>query len=110
VLAVLLHSRAAAVWVATASLVAWLTTLVFGMPVGLTAAGLLGYNALILASGLQGRNIPLPLALGGVVISVWLSVLFFQAQLTTLSAPFVLSAWLVISLQQLSIKEARPPR
>lgn len=52
VLAVLLCSRAAALWVAASSLIAWLTTLALSPPAGLTADGLLGYNALILASAL----------------------------------------------------------
>lgn len=97
--AVLMHSRIAALWVATASLTAWLTTIVFGLSAELTAAGLLGYNGLILAAALQHRATPVPLAIAGVVISVWLSYLFFAVDITPLSAPFVLSAWLVIAAE-----------
>jgi urea transporter len=103
VIAVMLHSRLAAAWIAAASIVAWLTTLGFGLPPGLAADGLLGYNALILAAALHGGNTPILMALCGAVASVWLSFLFFQMQVTPLSAPFVLTAWLIIGVRD------RPP-
>jgi len=97
--AVWLHSRAAAVWVAAASLIAWLAAWLSGLPGDLVAAGLLGYNGLILAAALQHRDTRPLLFTGGVVVSVWLSYLFFRAGVAPLSAPFVLSAWLVIAVE-----------
>ena len=94
-----LHSLTAALWIGGASVLAWLTALLFSLPAGLAGAGLLGYNALILAAALQHRRTRPSLFAGGVVASVWLSYLFFQVGVTPLSAPFVLSAWLVIGLE-----------
>ncbi len=101
ILAVAFHSRGAAVWVALASVVAWLTTAgSFGLlPADLAAEGLLGYNALILAAAMHMLDVPRSLALVAVMASVWLSALFFLAPVATLSAPFVLVIWLVISGQ-----------
>lgn len=97
--AVRLHSRAAAIRVLAASVLVWLTVLLFGLPSDLAAAGLLGYNGLILAAALQYRKTRPLLFIGGVVLSVWLSYLFFRADVTPLSAPFVMSAWLVIAAE-----------
>jgi len=109
IVAVLLHSRSAALWVAGASMVAWLTTLVLGLPDDLAAAGLLGYNALILAAALQHRGTFVPLAVAGVVASVWLTYVCFQFHFTPLSAPFVASAWLVIGMEWLARRTAKTP-
>jgi len=97
--AVWLHSRNAVVWIGGASLVAWLTVLLFKLPGDLAGAGLLGYNALILAAALRHRGAGVVLLTGGIVASVWLSYVFFRTGVTPLSAPFVLSAWLVIGVE-----------
>jgi len=98
-LAVWLHSRAAMVWIAAASLTAWLAAVLFQLPADLAAAGLLGYNALILAAALEHRRTRSLLFVAGVVCSVLLSCWLLEAAVTPLSAPFVLSAWLVIGLE-----------
>lgn len=108
--AVLLHSRIAALWVAAASLVAWLAALVFVMPEESIAAGLLGYNGLILAAALQHRDTPALLAAAGVVLSVWLTHLLLTAGITPLSAPFVLSAWMVIAVETMLARRRLAPR
>jgi len=94
-----LHSRQAALWVLAASALVWVVARILGMPEELAGAGLLGYNALILAAALQQRDTRRLLAGAGVVVSVWLSWQFFDAGFTPLSAPFVLSAWLVIAAE-----------
>lgn len=98
--AVALHSRAAAMWVGVASLVAWLTAAALALPAGPTAAGLLGYNALILAAALQHRKTPAVLVVVGTVMSVLLSYAFLEAGLAPLSGPFVASAWVVIAVER----------
>lgn len=108
--AVALHSRSAALRVAGASLAAWLTVLLFNLPADLAAAGLLGYNGLILAAALHHRSVRAPLFVLGVVVSVWLSYLCFRAGVTPLSAPFVLSAWLVIAAQAALARRSLPGR
>lgn len=100
-LAVVAHSRSAALWIAGSSLIAWLVVVLFSLPADLAAAGLLGYNALILAAALQHRGTHWLLFTAGVMCSVWVSYLFFRVDVTPLSAPFVLSAWLVIAVERL---------
>lgn len=97
--AVLLHSRTATMWVGAASLLAWLTALLFTLPAGLTATGVLGYNGLILAAALQHRNTSVPLGIAGVVLSVWLTYLLLVTGVTPLSVPFVVSTWIVIAAE-----------
>jgi len=99
--AVWLHSRTAATWVIAASFVAWLAAVLAHLPADLTAAGLLGYNAMILAAALQHRDTRRVLFVAGVATSVLLSYLCFRADIVPLSAPFVLSAWLVIAIEVL---------
>lgn len=107
--AVWLHSARAALWIAGASLVAWLTAVLFDLPDGLIAAGMLGYNGLILAAALQHRATRLSLFTGGVALSVGLTYWFLQSGTTPLSAPFVLSAWLVIAVERGLARRARAP-
>jgi len=97
--AVLLHSRTSAAWVGAASAIAWLSAELFRLPPGPCAAGLLGYNALVLAAALEHRSTNIPLAAGGIVLSVVLTDLLLEAGITPLSIPFVVSAWLVIGVQ-----------
>lgn len=98
--AVLLHSRTAAAWVVAASVVAWLTAWLMELPPALCAAGLLGYNALILAAALERRAIAIPLAVAGVILSVFLADLLLETGVTPLSVPFVASAWAVIAVNK----------
>lgn len=100
-IAVWWHSRAAVLWIGGASLIAWLAVLVLDLAGDTAAAGLLGYNALILAAALQHRGTRFVLFAGGVVLTVWLSHLSLEAGITPLSAPFVMAAWLVIALEAL---------
>jgi urea transporter len=105
-IAVMVHSRIAALWITAASVVAWLVALGLGLPDELLAPGLLGYNALILAAALQHRDSRWYLFLAGIVCSVCLSYLSFHYGMAPLSAPFVISAWLVIGAETLMAKRA----
>lgn len=108
--AVFLHSRRAGLWVGAASLIAWAAALALGLPDGPTAAGLLGYNALILAAALKHRHTFIPLAAAGAVATVGLTGLFLGLGITPLSAPFVLTAWLVIGAEAAGARWGRPRR
>lgn len=95
-LAVFVHSRAAGLWVLIAAIGSWLIALGLGLPDSMTKGGLLGYNALILASALHARGTAPGGILFGIALSVVLSYALLELQVTLLSLPFVLSAWLVI--------------
>lgn len=96
-----LHSARATLWVLAAALLAWLVATMLALPGALMDAGLLGYNALILAAALQQRTVRASLFVAGVAASVCLSALCFRLQVPPLSAPFVLCAWAVIGVQAL---------
>jgi len=96
ILAVLVHSRGAALWVLVAAIGSWLIALGLGLPDSQFADGLLGYNALILASALHARGTRPGGILLGIAVSVILSYGLLELQVTLLSLPFVLSAWLII--------------
>lgn len=95
-LAVFAHSRAAGLWVLVAAIGSWLIALGLGLPDSMVTGGLLGYNALILASALHARGTAPGGILFGIALSVVLSYGLLELQVTLLSLPFVLSAWLVI--------------
>ncbi|MFZ9966125.1 MAG: urea transporter [Steroidobacteraceae bacterium] len=97
VIAVALHSLPAAVWIAAAAGLAWILAWGFGLEPSALEQGLLGYNAMILAAALQARRTSVPLALVGVAATVWLSVLALKVGILVLSAPFVVTAWMIVA-------------
>jgi urea transporter len=62
-------------------------------------SGLLGYNAMILASALELRRTPWPLAIVGVAGTVVLTSAALAFGAIPLSAPFVLTAWIVFAIE-----------
>lgn len=104
--AVAMHSRAAAIWITVASALAWLTAWACWLPNASIAAGLLGYNAMILAAALHARGTRVVLAVAGVMASVWLSALLLHFGLLVLSAPFVATAWLTVLYERRSSRTA----
>lgn len=101
ILGVLAYSRSAALWVFIAAVASCLLSLMLNLPEPLLAQGLLGYNALILASALHARSIGPISMLAGIMVSVLLSYGLLELGVTILSLPFVLSAWLVISIDKM---------
>jgi urea transporter len=63
------------------------------------ASGLLGYNAMILASALELRRTPWPLAIAGVAGTVVLTSAALALGAVPLSAPFVVTAWIVFAIE-----------
>ena len=76
VLAVLLHSREAAAWITVASIIAWLAAICVNRSADATETGLLGDNAIILASALQSRRTRFSVFIGAVLLTVILTAAF----------------------------------
>jgi urea transporter len=99
VAAVGLHSRSAAIWVGLSAALSWSIAAGCGLPPNLVASGLLGYNAMILASALESRRTSIPVAIVGVAITVWLTFAALALGVMPLSAPFVATAWMVFTIE-----------
>jgi urea transporter len=99
VVAVGLHSRSAAIWVGLSAVLSWLMAIGCGLEPNLVASGLLGYNAMILASALELRRTPWPLAIAGVAGTVVLTSAALALGAVPLSAPFVVTAWIVFAIE-----------
>lgn len=100
VIALAVHSRRAAVWALIASALGMACARASGLPTDLIAMGLYGFNAVLVAEALRiagpGRfGIPSVL---GVVLSVAMTYVFQRAGALSLTAPFILSAWVVLLL------------
>lgn len=92
-----LASRQAAAWALIGSAVGLVAARGLGYSPSLAEAGLFGFNAALAAIALGGRfrdNAMLPLA--GILLSTVIAQWFLLAGLPALTAPFVLSSWLVI--------------
>lgn len=108
----LLHSRQAAAWALIGSALGLVTARSFGYPTDLAAAGVFGFNAVLVGIAL-GASTPqraMP-ALAGIVLSVPLLHAFQLAHWPALTAPFVLSTWLVILVERwfISFRQVKSP-
>lgn len=99
VLGVYMCSSAAGNWVVGAAIGSWLLANALNMPAAFISEGLLGFNALILVTALHGRGSQPMSIITGIGISVVLSLGLLSQGVNILSVPFVLSAWIMISLE-----------
>lgn len=100
VIALAVHSRRAGVWALIASALGMACARLSGLPTDMIAMGLYGFNAVLAAEALRtalpGRfGIPSVL---GVVLTVAMTYAFQRADALSLTAPFVLSTWMVLLL------------
>jgi urea transporter len=91
-----LSSRRAAAFALGGAAVSSTLMLVFGAGGDAFAAGLLGFNGALTAIALAPRGVAA--ALAGTLVAALLQGLAMRAGLTCLTAPFVLSTWLVARL------------
>lgn len=96
IIALAFHSFRASIWAMLASVFAAVFAITFGFPNELINLGLFGYNAVLVAIVLSakfGLN-PIPTLLG-IVISVIFTRGFQLIEIPALTAPFVLTCWLI---------------
>lgn len=82
-----------------AGLLSWLRAIGCGMEPNLVASGLVGYNAVILASALELRRTPWPLAIVGVAGTAELTSAALALIAIPLSASFVITEWIVLAIE-----------
>lgn len=115
--ALAVHSRPAAAWAVIGSAIGLVTARGLGYPPDLAAAGVFGFNAALAAIALGSTfpgNAMMPLT--GAVLSTVIARWFQLAGAPALTAPFVLSAWVVVAFgrwrpaqrEQSRHKEERP--
>jgi len=97
--ALALSSSKAAVWALTGSLVGMLIAFVLSFSQGTIVLGVYGFNACLVAIALAARY-PKKywLRILGILVSVLLTYAFEQVTLPALTAPFVMTTWLMIAM------------
>lgn len=91
----LAHWRATC-WAAGAVLLSALTGIIAGWPLAAINEGLFGYNAVLVAFALM--KLRWPWILSGVLLSCCLMHFFLIAGWAALTAPFVLSSWIILAV------------
>lgn len=99
VAALLIHSISSAVWALVGSLVAVIIANYCHFPQEVTVMGLYGFNSCLVAIVLAERY-PKKywLIVLGCILTVFITRLFELSDIPALTAPFVLTAWLIISI------------
>ncbi|MEZ8203766.1 urea transporter [Vibrio splendidus] len=102
-IAIALNNLKHAIWVVLAVIISTIFSKMIGASHELVAQGLYGYNAILatLALGLYPR-IPWPLTLLGMLLSCVITLGFHELSLLPLTAPFILSTWVVVYLSGLT--------
>ncbi|MEZ9183100.1 urea transporter [Vibrio splendidus] len=101
--AIALNNIKHAIWVVLAVIISTVFSGLIGASSELVAQGLYGYNAILatLALVLYPR-IPWPLTLLGMLLSCVITLGFHELSLLPLTAPFILSTWVVVYLSGLT--------
>ena len=102
-IAIALNNLKHAIWVVLAVIISTIISKMIGASHELVAQGLYGYNAILatLALVLYPR-IPWPLILLGMLLSCLITFGFHELSLLPLTAPFILSTWVVVYLSGLT--------
>lgn len=101
--AIALNNLKHAIWIMLAVIISTVFSGLIGASSELVAQGLYGYNAILatLALVLYPR-IPWPLTLLGMLLSCVITLGFHELSLLPLTAPFILSTWVVVYLSGLT--------
>ncbi|MEZ8409048.1 urea transporter [Vibrio splendidus] len=102
-IAIALNNIKHAIWIMLAVIISTVFSGLIGASSELVAQGLYGYNAILatLALVLYPR-IPWPLTLLGMLLSCIITLGFHELSLLPLTAPFILSTWVVVYLSGLT--------
>lgn len=99
-LAITINNRLMAVYALYAAVLASLTAWLLAMPYTEINAGLMGYNAILCAIALASnhRRDLLWMTIA-IILSTGLNIVLAKTGIITLTAPFVLSTWIVLSIK-----------
>ncbi|CAH7055360.1 Eukaryotic-type low-affinity urea transporter [Vibrio chagasii] len=97
-IAITLHSVKYAVWIVLAAVISTLFSDIIGADDTLISQGLYGYNAIlaILALVLYPTRVTWQPVIAGIPCSCLITLIFHRLELLPLTAPFVLSTWLMV--------------
>lgn len=105
-LAIIINSVHSAIYGLYAAILASLIGLLLKEPVSAINAGLMGYNAILcaiaLADNLRSSFLWISLA---IILSVILNIGFAELGIISLTAPFVLSTWIILKLKDLQKRD-----
>ncbi|MBJ2146087.1 urea transporter [Vibrio sp. IB15] len=99
-IAITLHSVKYAVWIVLAAVISTLFSYMIGVDDTLISQGLYGYNAILatLALVLYPTRVTWQLVIAVMLCSCLITLIFHRLELIPLTAPFVLSTWLMVYL------------
>lgn len=98
---ILIHSRTAAFYTALGALLPLPLASLYGIDSSVINMGLMGYNGVLCAIALGDTNWrSFGWASVSVCLSVALQIIGMNLHITTLTAPFVLSVWVILILQK----------
>lgn len=108
VLAIFINNKLMAVYALFAAILGSLSGCVFGESVDHINSGLMGYNAILCAIALCGKKRSDFLWItGAIILSTFLNIVLAKTGIITLTAPFVLATWIILTLQNLQINGAK---
>lgn len=99
---ILVNSRTAAFYTVIGALFPIPFAVLLGIDAGTLNMGLMGYNGVLCAIALGDRTLKsLVWASCSVLLSVVLQIIGMNLEITTLTAPFVVSVWVIMGIQKL---------
>ena len=103
-LAIFINNKLMALYALFAAVLGSLSGWVFGESVDHINSGLMGYNAILCAIALCGKKRSDFLWItGAIILSTFLNIVLAKTGVITLTAPFVLATWIILTLQNLQI-------
>lgn len=103
-LAIFINNKLMALYALFAAILGSLSGLVFGESFDNINSGLMGYNAILCAIALCGKKRSDFLWItGAIILSTFLNIVLAKTGIITLTAPFVLATWIILTLQKIKI-------
>ncbi len=103
-LAIFINNKLMALYALFAGILGSLSGWVFGESFANINSGLMGYNAILCAIALCGKKRSDFLWItGAIILSTFLNIVLAKTGVITLTAPFVLATWIILTLQNLQI-------
>ena len=103
-LAIFINNKLMALYALFAGILGSLSGWVFGESFANINSGLMGYNAILCAIALCGKKRSDFLWItGAIILSTFLNIVLAKTGIITLTSPFILATWIILTLQNLQI-------
>ena len=107
-LAIFINNKLMALYALFAAVLGSLSGWIFGEPFANINSGLMGYNAILCAIALYGKKRrDFIWITGAIILSTILNIVLAKTGIFTLTAPFVLATWIILTLQKLKIGQEK---